>query len=241
MLDSSISIIRDTTSYLLRTDVVDFYKDLAETQSTQFTILIGVIGVIFTVVVGATWWWNYKGAKSQISEEILSNKTLLDNQFDEFKNSVRVSLDDKIEKRIDAHLDESISEFTKKTDKALKDYEDKLMAFQNDMNKRIKAQQAELCRVYAVHCDSTKSYYNAFTWWFSAFKYYNDLGNGEFTQISIKAALAALRNLEKKDVKKEDLSSYIKQIMDTVPDILSSEREEMISQIKTLTEQETVK
>lgn len=236
MSDSLISTIRDTTSYVLRSDVVDFYKDLADAQSAQFTILISVIGVIFAVVVGATWWWNYKGAKSQISEEILSNINILDTKFDEFKKSVVESLDDIIEKRINEHLDKSITDFTNRTDDILKEHEDKLNTFQKEVDDRINGQQAELCRVFAVHCDSTKSYYNAFTWWFYAFQYYYDLGNGEFTQISIKAALQALNNLEKKDVKKDDLSEYIRQIQENVPDILKSEKDEMISRIKVLSE-----
>lgn len=236
MPDSLYSIIRDTTSYILRTDVVSFYKDLADAQSTQFTIIISVIGVIFAVVVGATWWWNYKGAKSQISEEILSNINILDTRFDEFKSCVNDSLNDIVEKKINEHLEKSITDFTKRTDDILKDHEANLSTFQNDVDNRINAQQAELCRVFAVHCDSTKSYYNAFTWWFSAFKFYHGLDNGEFTQISIRAALQALNNLEKKDVKKDNLSDYIQQIKDNVPDILKSERDEMINRIKVLTE-----
>lgn len=242
MTDSLQNVVKDTTEYILRSDVMDFYKDLAEMQSTQFTILVAVIGVVFAAVVGATWWWNYKGAKSQISEEIKSSTTNLQNMYDEleikfngFKEDLQKSVSEQIERSVTQIFNDGIADFDGKVDDIIKKNEEKLLSFQKDVDNRITDQQAELSRVFALHCNSKKSYYNGFAWWIKAAKLYNEVKNGEFTQIAVRAALNSLKKVEKKSVKPDALKEYIQEVKNTIPDYLKSERDEIIKLINELT------
>lgn len=220
-------------------ELIDFYKDLAATQSNQFTILVTVIGVVFTVVVGATWWWNYRGAKSQINDDMNAARndfsqlmSEMEVKFNSFKTEMQESMNDMIEKSIDSHLSLKLTEYTEQIERIDKKNEEKLNDFQDTVNRKITAQQAELNRVFALHCKSVKAYYNAFIWWLDAFELYNNIDDGKLAQISIKAAIKALKQVKKEDVTdKEELTSYADRIKNIVPDILSSERKELLELI----------
>ena len=236
-----VSVVSDTTSYLAKADVVEFYKDIASAQSSQFTIIITVIGVVFTVVVGATWWWNYRGAKAQITEEMNAAKAdvqklsvEVDEKFNAFKTDVLELIDQSIETSIDAHLSQKLDEYTDRINSIDRKNEAQLNDFQETINNTITKQRAELSRVFALHCNSTSSFYNSFTWWIQAFELYQEVEMGEFAQISIKSALGALNNVKKEDIKKDDLPSYIERIQNGVPDILSSERKELLELLEKL-------
>lgn len=54
-----------------------FYSDIADKQATQFTILISVLCGVVVVLLGATWWWNYRAAKQQIKDDINTEKIAL--------------------------------------------------------------------------------------------------------------------------------------------------------------------
>ena len=236
-----LSVVNDTTSYIAKGDLVDFYKDIASAQSTQFTIIIAVIGVVFTVVIGATWWWNYKGAKAQINEEmntataeIQKLSAEVDVKFNAFKQEIHALIDKKIADSIDEHLSQKLADYTEQIELIDKKNEDKLNDFQETINNTITKQRAELSRVFALQCNSTSLFYNSFTWWVQAFELYNEIEIGDLAQISIKSALIALKKVKKEDVKKDDLSSYIERIKSGVPDILYSERKELLELLESL-------
>lgn len=235
-----ISVVNDTTSYIAKGDLVDFYKDIASAQSTQFTIIVAVIGVVFTVVIGATW-WNYKGAKAQINDEMNAAKAEIqklsadvDEKFIAFKQEIHALIDKRVAESIDEHLSQKLADYTEQIELIDKKNEDKLNDFQKTINNTITKQRAELSRVFALHCNSTSSFYSSFTWWVQAFELYNEIEIGEFAQISIKYALTALKKVKKEDVKKDDLSFYIERIKSGVPDILYSERKELLELLESL-------
>lgn len=236
-----LSVVNDTTSYIAKGDLVDFYKDIASAQSTQFTIIVAVVSVVFTVVIGATWWWNYKGAKAQINEEmntataeIQKLSAEVDVKFNAFKQEIHALIDKKIADSIDENLSQKLADYTEQIELIDKKNEDKLNDFQETINNTITKQRAELSRVFALQCESTSSFYNSFTWWVQAFELYNEVEMGEVAQISIKSALEALKKVKKEDVKKDDLSSYIERIKSGVPDILYSERKELLKLLESL-------
>lgn len=235
------SVVNDTTSYIAKGDLVDFYKDIASAQSAQFTVIVAVVSVVFAAVIGATWWWNYKGAKAQINDEMNATKaeihklsTELDEKFIAFKQEIHALIDKKVEESIDEHLSQKLADYTEQIELIGKKNEDQLNDFQETINKKITEQRAELSRVFALHCNSTSSFYNSFTWWVQAFELYNEVENGEFAQISIKFALAALKKVKKEDFKKDDLLLYNERIKNGIPDILASERRELLELIDTL-------
>lgn len=236
-----ISSVQDTVSFINQCELTDFYKDIASVQSTQFTVLVTVISVVFTVVVGATWWFNYRAAKSQITEEInvavneIEKKYLeVENKFKSLQEDLVDTINEEIEAKIEASMSESLGVYSERIDKIDKSNEEKLNEFQENVNNKITHQQAELARVFALHCNSNKSYFNAFTWWVSAAEYYHSTDNGEFTQITVMAALDAVNKIEKKEVDKDKLSSYGQRIKDNIPDILASEKKKILKKIDEL-------
>lgn len=245
MNKSLVSTLNDTLSIVAREDLLDFYKDIASVQSDQFTILLTVILGVFTAVIGATWWWNYKGAKSQINDEMSVAKKEIQNLSDEllgkfnaFKLEIQEQIRVQTEETIDSHLSIKLDEYSKQIEHIDRKNEEQLNEFQEKVNNKITEHQAELARVFALHCDSMKAFYNAFSWWLSAFEWYNKINEGNLAQVSIKAALAALKNVKKEQVNKEDLDGYAKRIRDNVPDILSSERKEILSLLEKLKQPE---
>ncbi len=232
------SVVNDTTSYIAKGD---FYKDIASAQSAQFTVIVAVVSVVFAAVIGATWWWNYKGAKAQINDEMNVTKaeihklsTELDEKFIAFKQEIHALIDKKVEESIDEHLSQKLADYTEQIELIGKKNEDQLNDFQETINKKITEQRAELSRVFALHCNSTSSFYSSFTWWVKAFELYNEVEKGEFAQLSIKSALAALKKVKKEDFKKDDLLLYNERIKNGIPDILASERRELLKLLETL-------
>lgn len=236
-----LSVVNDTTSYIAKGDLVDFYKDIASAQSTQFTIIITVIGVVFTVVVGATWWWNYKGAKAQINEEmntatdeIQKLSAEVDVKFNAFKQEIHALIDKKIADSIDEHLSQKLADYTEQIELIDKKNEDKLKDFQEKVDDEIRMHQADLNRVFALHCNTLEVYFQGFCWWLSAFELYMKLDEGNLAQISINQALNALKNVKKEDVDEEKLNDYKERIKTNVPAILSSERKELLEILDSL-------
>ena len=245
MIELLITAVNDTLSFVPREELLGFYKDMASAQSTQFTILLTVILSVFTAVIGATWWWNYKGAKSQINDEM--NVAMDDIQkfsdevqanFDSFKLEIQEQIRVMTEEAIDSHMSIKLAEYAKQIEYIDSKNVEQLNEFQEKVNNKITEHQAELARVFALHCDSIKAFYNAFSWWLSAFEWYNKINEGNLAQVSIKAALTALSNVKKEHVNKEDLDGYVARVRDNVPDILSAERKEILSLLEKLKQPE---
>jgi hypothetical protein len=155
-------------------------------------------------------------------------------KFNAFKQEIHALIDKKIADSIDEHLSQKLADYTEQIELIDKKNEDELKDFQETINNTITKQRAELSRVFALQCKSTSSFYNSFTWWVQAFELYNEIEIGDLAQISIKSALTALKKVKKEDVKKDDLSFYIERIKSGVPDILSSERTELLELLESL-------
>lgn len=74
-------VIKDTVAVLDASKVAEFYADMLDKQQGQFNILLVVIGFIVTIVMGATWIWNHKFSKAQISEEIQAGLKEMHDRF----------------------------------------------------------------------------------------------------------------------------------------------------------------
>ena len=111
-------MVNDTIEYLEKSDVIAFYSDMMDKQATQFAIIVSVISAVFVIATGATWWWNSRGAKQQIKDEVNTAKQVLnklyknhqkaienilknyENEFNEFKGSLQESVNLQIENKI---------------------------------------------------------------------------------------------------------------------------------------------
>lgn len=217
----SVGMQADTLSVIDASKVAEFYSSMMDKQATQFTILITTMCGIMVFIVGATWWWNFKGAKRQIREEIGNSKRAFQRLFkistSEMENSLNVSLEQKLTDQL------------KKVNKEIEDYK-------NSTTEAIEFQQAELSRVFALHCDSKKSSFTAATWWFSAATLYNKCENEKFTQISVNAGLNSLKAVDASKLDEDDLVK-LEEILTEVgalPELLFSQKKDIKKLIKTM-------
>jgi hypothetical protein len=65
-------LILNTNDLLTKSEIIEFYKHIAEQQSYNYTNLITVILGLSVLLVGSTWFWNFVLAKKQINSEITS-------------------------------------------------------------------------------------------------------------------------------------------------------------------------
>lgn len=234
---------------LTNADMLSFYQDIMDRQATQFSIWTVVLSIVFTAVVGATWWWNYRGARLQITseiedkvkeldkryEEFINVVTAFDSRFSEFKNSTTKEIEDSIEIKSKEAFDRCLEEY-KDDIKILSDQQsEQLKSLKEKLDKRIRAQQAAISRVFALHCSSTGDMFNSFEWWISAVEHYSFLSSNKFTQISVNSALEALRSVTSEDVEDHDVMKNIERVGKVVPPVFHEEREEMTKLLKNLT------
>ena len=116
-------VVIDSVEYVRSSDVSAFYADLADKQSTQFTILISVLCGIIVIVIGATWWWNYIGAKQQIKDEIENLKAslvrMLRLQIREFEKQQQAFNQQYESEKVT--LEESLKEYVEKESKVIEE------------------------------------------------------------------------------------------------------------------------
>ncbi|MFI0427751.1 MAG: hypothetical protein ACH34V_12435 [Flavobacterium sp.] len=105
------TILLKTKEVLTKSELVDFYKDIAQQQSDNYTTLITVLLGITVVLVGSTWLWNFLVAKNQIKAEVLKtsnkNKEDLKVEIERLVNEKFVELDNSLCKKLknnEAHL-----------------------------------------------------------------------------------------------------------------------------------------
>ncbi len=239
-------VIIDSVEYIKRTDVLEFYSDIANKQATQFTILISVLCGITVLFLAASWWWNYNASKKQISTEIDDAKIALQKLMNIHKNTITTELNsykdnldefkrglqESVNRQIEHKVNDQITLF----DKQVKEQFEKIqMQFNNDMS----ASKAEIARIFAVHCDSTKNYENAINWWFISMEYYSTLDNARMLRITINAAKSDLEKIDIDSLTEETSLVYndnIKIANNNIPDILSDEKKTILkklNQIKT--------
>lgn len=226
LIDSLPSPVQDQTDTLFMMDagkVADFYSSLLDQQSNQFTILISVLCGIVVIIIGATCWWNYRGAKQQIFEETEEHKKALTRLFKVSTSRIEKGVSDSIKKEMDS--------FSESMHTELEDYK---KAVSND----IKHQQAELSRVFALHCQSTDSPFASAAWWYTAARLYNDCGVHHLCHISVDSALESLRETVKKKIPLDEFVDKLDVIIDNVdalPDYFALQKKEtknLIKQIK---------
>ena len=239
-------VVMDSVEYVRSSDVSAFYADLADKQATQFTILISVLCGIIVIVIGATWWWNYRGAKQQIKDEIENLKASLvrmlrlqvrdfekqlqafNQKYDSDKIALEGATKEFVEKElkdIEERLKGQIDTYEAEHNKALSD-------LQKDTESEIKMDRAELSRLFALYTTSQKSYKASISWLLNAAKLYKELEKEEI----LGHVIRALRNNVKEvdTISKEDVDSLIKDVKETIPPLMQTEKDEILSKLEEL-------
>lgn len=193
-----------------------FYSDMIDKQQGQFNILLVAIGAIVAAVLTATWWWNYKASKAQITKEIQDGITKYQRLFTAHKSSTEKMISVEVEKRVKVQMDALSTEM-----------KEELEAYKRSITFNSKRMDANLCRVFALHCATDKDFFNSATWWLSAFEDYVEVKDGEFEQISIDAYVSALNSCSKNgtlsDDQKDSLND-LKERTSKIPDVFTDQR-----------------
>lgn len=211
-----IQIIRDTVAVISNEQVAAFYADMIDKQQDQFNILLVAIGLIVAAVIGSTWWWNYKGSKAQITKEIQDGITKYQRLFTAHKSSTEKMINEEVDKRVKAQMDALSTKM-----------KDELESYKETITLSSKRMNANLCRVFALHCSTDKDYFYSATWWLSAFEDYVEVKDGEFEQISIDAYVNALDSCFKEETLSDDQKESLddlKERTSKIPDVFTDQR-----------------
>ena len=240
-------VVIDSVKYVRSSDVSAFYADLADKQATQFTILISVLCGIIVIVIGATWWWNYRGAKQQIKDEVDNLKMSLvrmlrlqvrdfekqqqafNQRYDTDKITLEESLKDYVEKdskETEERLKGQIDTYEADHNKALSD-------LQKDTESKIKKDRAELSRLFALYNTSQKSYMSSIPWLLNAIKLYKELEEEKILGIAIRALRNNIKEVETIS-KDEDIDRLIKDVNKTIPPLMQTEKDEILNKLEEL-------
>jgi hypothetical protein len=209
-MDSLINskIVIDTIEYIKRTDVLEFYSDIASKQASQFTILTYVLAGVTVALLGATWYWNHKAAKTQISEEIEASK----NTLEEYINGV---LEEKIKKN-SSELENKISELLASSEKKL--------------NKN----NADVYRLFAIQCSNINSHLAAANWWCSALEMYSKANSDKLVGISSNAILKSLENNNGKKDSDVSIEKMINLVNEFIPECKSDTKKQILTELEKL-------
>jgi len=219
-----IVLLLDSLGVDSASNVSAIYSDMIDKLQSQFNVMLVVIGLIVATVIGATWWWNYKGSKAQITEEIQEGLK----KYQRLLNAHRSST----EKFINNNVKEQIDTLSTSLKSSLDDYKKGISLDNRKM-------KADLSRVFALHCSTGGSYYNSATWWLYAFEEYVGLDDGEFQQISMDAFISALedcfKNEDITDDQEESLTNLEKDVM-KIPDVFTGHRKKAKTLLKQISD-----
>ena len=157
---------------------------------------------------------------------------ILRNYEQKYKNDkaeLQKSINNQIDKK-SRHTQYELKEVIESFEKVQKD---KMEKNQKEVEKKIKEEQAELSRIFALHCASTNSHYIAVTWWLAAAKLYKETDNEYFLGIAIRA-IEDILNQIKTPEDNANWDDLIEKVKEVTPDIMSIERDKIIKKMKEL-------
>jgi hypothetical protein len=192
------TLILNTKDLLTKNELIDFYKDIAQQQSNNYTNLITVLLGLTIVLVGSTWLWNFIIAKKQIHNEVSRQYSQSNN---EFKTELQTIVDKKF-----ADLEKSL-------------------------DNKLKNNEANLARLYAVNCSNSNLHATSISWWLIALRLYHETEEQVFIRISVEQIILNLNqpNWFNDMPDNLDLALAIQEIETLIPEILNVEKRQIIN------------
>lgn len=234
-------MVNDTIEYLVKSDVVEFYTDMMDKQATQFGILIGVISGVFVLAIGATWWWNYNGAKQQIKDEVNTTKQALyklfknhqkavddslkkyEENFNGFKGNLQKSVNQQIENGIIEAIAKESEKLNLHMDEVDKHSMQEIEALKTKTINDITGQRASLCRIFALYCKNINAPLTSISWWIKAMKNYALVQNEEWVGRTCESIVKQLKDIDITQLEKEHYENFDNDI-DTIQRYLPKTR-----------------
>jgi hypothetical protein len=192
------TLIVNAKNLMTKNELIDFYKDIAQQQSDNYTTLITVLLGLTVVLVGSTWLWNFILAKKQIHNEVSRQYNLSNN---EFKTELQTIVDGKF------------------TD------------LEKSLDKKLKNNEANLARLYAVNCSNQNLHSTSIGWWLTAMQLYHETEEQILLRISVEQIIFNInqQNWFNDMPENLDLAIAIQDIETLVPDLLNVEKRQIIN------------
>ena len=240
-------VVIDSVEYVRSSDVSAFYADLADKQAIQFTILISVLCGIIVIVIGATWWWNYRGAKQQIKDEVDNLKTSLvrmlrlqvrdfekqQQAFNQRYDTDKITIEESLKKYVEKESKETEERLKGQIDNYEADQNKALSDLQKNTESKIKMDRAELSRLFALYNTSQENYMSSIPWLLNAAKLYKELEEEEILGHVIRALRDNIKEVETFS-KDKDIDRLIKDVKKTIPPLMQTEKDEILSKLEEL-------
>lgn len=220
IISNTMNEIADSLSRIM--SVPEVYSNMVSYQSTQFTILISVLCGIVIIIVGATWFWNYKGAKIAIKSEVENAMKPVRKLLNTHSAGAKKMVEEEVRKAIEEQN---------------KSFEEKFEQYKKSVDEDNRLSKAELYRIFALHCTSTESYLIGAQWWLGASELYQETNTSEWVGISVNSAVEALSNSVASDtIVEEDKEKLddIEESINKIPDILIGKKREAKRLLKQL-------
>ena len=197
------TLIVNSNELLTKSELVDFYKDIAQQQGNNYTTLITVLLGVTVVLIGSTWLWNFILAKKQINEEV---NTLFNQSIDDSKKQLQQIVDDKF-----AELEKQLEN-------------------------KLKMNEGNLARLYAINCSNQNLYSTSISWWITALKIYTEIEDQIFIRISVEQILNNINQENwNHDINENfDITIAIQEIETLVPELLTNEKRQIINRFRAL-------
>jgi hypothetical protein len=195
------TLIVNTKDLLTKNELIDFYKDIAQQQSDNYTTLISVLLGLTVVLVGSTWLWNFIIAKKQIHTEV-------NRQYNRSNNEFKTELQTVVDKKF--------------TD------------LEKSLDNKLKNNEANLARLYAINCSNQNLHSNSISWWLTALRLYHETEEQVFLRISVEQIIFNLNQPNWFNDMPEhlDLALAIQDIETLIPEILNVEKRQIVNALR---------
>ncbi len=206
-----------------KAEVIEFYKEMLNNQSTNFWALIIFFLTITSALIGATWIWNFHYAKKQIKNEV-------DEQIREAEEKLNTKYDKLLNDRIES-IESSLKE---KYDKLI---EEEIVKIESKYDKKILELNADTSRLFFDVAIKENDYKVAVLWLMSALDSYIKLAFEQAIRDTIEEMLLILKKLSFEEEIIDGIifnSDKIISIVNKAPQILNKEKDEIIKILQSL-------
>ena len=202
----SIINIIDTTQFVSKNDLIDFYKHTAEQQAANYSTLFNVFIAITVLLIGATWLWNFYIARKQIKTEVKE-------EIDAISSTIQTQITDGIENGITA----SISKY------------------KQEWEKEIAFIKGESSRMFALNCFTQKFHRVELDWWYRALGHYTESETEDIKRVCIDNIVSTFILLNSDFefiIDSEDYMYYKKITNACIPPILHDEKRTILDNLE---------
>lgn len=198
----------------------EVYKLLLAQETNNHTIYISILLGIVLILLGATWWWNKMGAMKEIKGEVQKQRTKL---LEELKV------------KMDAELESRVGLYKIKMDKEL---EESTHIFKNEILRL----ESNINRTLALSAVTEEAYGYSVYWWAKFIEVNLKLNKPTTIRSGTDLLLEDLRIIKEKYDSKEDnvfiyLEKEILNIISKLPEVLSIEKNEIVSLFNSIKEE----